>query len=118
MRGSKLTPQRRMWTARGTVAAAPMRTHVITYETWPAGGIKKPADTTGYGSVAYKYRFGKHDDAIGHYTAFLNAVATNRHVQPLQCEHDTKRSPNEDNGPTPELYATPTPRYDYWPQPE
>jgi hypothetical protein len=64
-----------MWTARGTVAAAPVRANVITYETAPAGDINNPIDTTEYGSVAYEYRIGKYDDTIGYYTAFLNGVA-------------------------------------------
>ena len=75
MRVSKLTPWRSTWTARGTVAAAPVRTNVIPYETAPVGDTNNPVDTTEYGSVAYEYRIGKYDDTIGYYAACLNGVA-------------------------------------------
>ena len=37
--------------------------------------VENVADDTGYGSVTYEYRIGKHEVTIAQYIEFLNAVA-------------------------------------------
>ena len=37
-----------------------------------------------YGSVPYVYQMGKYDVTVGQYCQFLNAVADDRHLRPLQ----------------------------------
>jgi hypothetical protein len=39
------------------------------------GNAGKPADTSGYGAVAYEYKIAKNETTIGQYVEFLNAVA-------------------------------------------
>ncbi len=41
----------------------------------PVANPGNPADTNGFGSVAYSYNIGEYDVTAGQYTAFLNAVA-------------------------------------------
>jgi formylglycine-generating enzyme required for sulfatase activity len=47
----------------------------ITIPMVPVGNVGNAADTTGFGSVAYKYNIGQTDVTATQYTAFLNAVA-------------------------------------------
>lgn len=41
----------------------------------PVGNKNNPADTTGYGAVAYDYRIGTYEVTVGEYIDFLNAAA-------------------------------------------
>ena len=41
----------------------------------------------GYGSVGYNYNIGKYEVTAGQYTAFLNAVASHRHLRAVQHGH-------------------------------
>jgi formylglycine-generating enzyme required for sulfatase activity len=50
-------------------------TGLASLETVHVGNPGNPADTTGYGSVAYEYNIGKYEVTAGQYTEFLNAVA-------------------------------------------
>lgn len=54
----------------GTVAGS-----VVDYQVVAVGDPGNAADTTSFGSVAYRFSIGKYNVSIGQYTAFLNAVA-------------------------------------------
>ena len=47
----------------------------VTIDWVTIGGAGNPADTTGYGSVAYEYRIAKYETTTTQYAEFLNAVA-------------------------------------------
>jgi len=56
-------------------AAGVGQADLVTTDWVSIGNAGNPADTTGYGSVAYDYLISKHEVTAGQYTAFLNAVA-------------------------------------------
>ena len=58
------------------IMATTVQADTVNIDRVPVGNAGNPADTTGYGAVAYTYSIGKYDVTTGQYTAFLNAVAT------------------------------------------
>ena len=49
-----------------------------------AGNAPDPNSIYSFGSVAYSYSIDKYDVTVGQYTDFLNAVAADRHLRPVQ----------------------------------
>lgn len=68
---------RRLVLAAGILLAAAtnLGAEVIQIPTVPVGNPGNAADTTGFGSVAERYRIGTYEVTAGQYATFLNAVA-------------------------------------------
>jgi sulfatase modifying factor 1 len=47
---------------------------LISYQMVPVANPNSPADSTGYGAVAYSYWIGRYEVTVGQYATFLNAV--------------------------------------------
>ena len=59
----------------------------IVIPTVAVGNPGNAADSTGYGAVGYAYRIGTDEVTAGQYTAFLNAVAGDGYLRPVQRGH-------------------------------